>query len=146
VRRTQLVQIAEELLTNALFNAPVDPSGEHPFRDLDRRQHAELATGQSVEVSLLADDNRFGIAVADPFGSLTVERFQTSLSRGFRGGEGQIQTTGGGAGIGLYTVYRASSHVTVAVTRRHRTRILAVLDPPSKRLAPVHGLDAFWAD
>ena len=146
VRRSQLVQISDELFTNALFNAPVDDSGAHQFRALDRREHAELAPGRSVDISLWADEDRFGVAVRDPFGSLAADRVTTSLARGFRRGDDQISTTGGGAGLGLFTVYRASSHLTAAVVRGRSTQILAVLDTPSKRFAAVRGLNAFWTD
>jgi hypothetical protein len=145
VRRLQLVQIAEELVTNALFNAPVDAAGAHPFRDRHRRQATVLEAGRAVDVALWADDTRFGIAVTDPFGSLTAECFADSLSRGFRRGDDQIRTTGGGAGIGLFTVYRASSHLTIAVVPGSRTQILALVDLPNRRFAAVRGLNAFWS-
>ncbi len=143
VRCAQLVQITEELVTNALFDAPVDASGRHLFKDLDRREHVSLET-RRIELSLWADDGRFGVGVADPFGSFGKDRFTSGLARGFRRGEDQLNQTGGGAGIGLFTVYRASSHLSIAVTKGHSTRILAILDTPSKRFAAVRGLNAFW--
>ena len=146
VRRSQLVQIRDELFTNALFNAPVDEAGTHQFRNLDRREHAELAPGQAIDISLWADDDRFGVAVRDPFGSLAPDRISGGLARGFRRGDDQISSTGGGAGLGLFTVYRASSHLTASVIRGRSTQILAVLDTPSKRFAAVRGLNAFWSD
>jgi hypothetical protein len=145
VRCAQLVQITEELVTNALFDAPVDESGTHLFKDLDRRQRVTLDK-QTIELSLWADDGRFGVGVTDPFGSLSKDRFTNGLARGFRRGDDQLSPTGGGAGIGLFTVYRASSHLSISITPRRSTRILAILDTPSKRFAAVRGLNAFWTN
>ena len=143
VRRSQLIQIAEELVTNAFFDAPIDASGTHVFHHLDRRQQAELGPSRTVEVTLWADEMRFGVSVCDSFGSLTVDEFRTSLERGFRRGEDQIRSAAGGAGLGLFSVYLAASQLTTAITPGKRTHVLALVDVP-KRYAVVHGLNAFW--
>jgi len=65
-----LLVVADELVTNAFYNAPTDAHGHHVYADRPRSEPITLDAPLEVSVELRCDGTRFGIAVPDPFGSL----------------------------------------------------------------------------
>lgn len=124
----QFISVADELFTNAIFNAPVDLSGSHRYASLSRRVGVALMPGEEIEIKLCSDDRRLGISVADPFGSLTRERLLDYLAKGFRGGEEQVDNKQGGAGLGFYMLIESLSHFVVNISQGKRTEVIGLLD------------------
>ena len=92
----------DEMVTNAVYNAPVDSEGKHRFSHLPRTSRVELGESEEVIVHLAADARRLCVSVRDPFGSLKPELVLAYMTKCFGGGDDQVDEKEGGAGLGLY--------------------------------------------
>ena len=118
----------EELLTNAVYDAPVDDSGTPRFKHYTRTQAVRLDAGQEVRYRFSSDGHRLAIAVEDVFGALDLVTLKRYLARGLRGGYDQIEDKPGGAGLGLHQVFDAAGQLVVNVRPGERTEIIALFD------------------
>jgi hypothetical protein len=123
-----LCNACDELVTNALYNAPVDDRGAPRFAHLSRTQAVELTLPERVDVTLAADDKEMGIAVVDPFGSLKVPTITQYLGKCLRRGSDLVDEKEGGAGLGLFYVFEAVSHFVVNLQAGVRTEMIGLLD------------------
>jgi hypothetical protein len=137
VRRAQLgprtlaasTLIADELLSNAVFNAPVDAQGSHTHAS-DVRTNARALSSPRDRVTLrYACDARYlALEVNDQYGSLdraTILRFLTKASSRARD---KVSMTTRGAGIGLATVYGSCNHLVFNLDPGRRTQVIALID------------------
>jgi len=120
--------VADELVTNAIFNAPRDAGGQHRYAHLPRGEDVALDPGEDVEVKFCCDGRRLGIAATDPFGSLTQERLLDYLAKCFRKGEDQIDSKPGGAGLGFYYIFEGVSHLVANISMGKRTEMIGLID------------------
>ncbi len=125
--RALAATVLDEFVSNALYNAPVEPDGTRRFRDLERATPVALRGDERVSVSLASDGRRLSVSVSDPFGSLTWETLRTSLVRGLRRGTQRWEHSRGGAGIGFYCALEALSHLVVNVEPGRRTELVGIL-------------------
>lgn len=128
-RKTSLLMtVAEELTTNALYDAPVDDRLRARHANLPRSERVELAPHEEVRVTLASDGRRVGISVEDPFGSLKAETVVEYLAKCFRRGLDQIDRKQGGAGLGLFYAFNSLSHFVVNIEPRKRTEFIGLLE------------------
>lgn len=120
--------VVDELLTNAIYNAPVDDRGAERFSHLRRGEPVTLESHERIEVVLCSDGRTIGCAVSDPFGSLGPRTVVEYLGRCFRRGEDQISERSGGAGLGLFTVYEGCSQLVVNLAPGRRTEMIGLID------------------
>ncbi|HLL54789.1 MAG TPA: hypothetical protein VK447_14645 [Myxococcaceae bacterium] len=120
--------VADEFVSNAVYNAPVDEHGKSRYRDVDRCTEVVLSPGEAVDVKFSYDGYRLGISTADPFGSLTRERLLQYLAKCFRRGPDQVDNRTGGAGLGFYCIYQSVTHFAVNIAPGHRTELVGLLD------------------
>jgi hypothetical protein len=127
-------EVVHELLTNAMYAAPVDEKGKVRYAE-DRTASLELPPSERVGFSYGTDGLRLAVEVVDRFGLLCRADLVKSLRRG---ASGQIKRGGGGAGIGLSVVFRACQTLQIDVVPGKRTRVTAVLDiePRQKDAGP----------
>jgi anti-sigma regulatory factor (Ser/Thr protein kinase) len=119
--------IAEELLTNALYDAPVGPDYRRIAADRPRTKPVILPSPQEITFSFGSDGNSIAIACRDPFGSLEPEMVLGSLARCFRRDEEQISDGPGGAGLGIYLTYNLTDHLIVNIERGKATEFIGVV-------------------
>ncbi|MBK7863746.1 MAG: hypothetical protein IPJ65_35100 [Archangiaceae bacterium] len=121
--------VAEELITNALYNAPVGDDGTRRFQQLGREHPIELAPHEAIEVQLAFEPERLGIAVIDPFGSVDRGRLLTSLAACALPGNRRPRPPGrGGAGLGMSFVFDALSELVVNLAPGRCTEVIGVID------------------
>ncbi|MCC6997530.1 MAG: hypothetical protein IT370_23135 [Deltaproteobacteria bacterium] len=123
-RRVALEVAADELLMNALFDAPRDASWAPRFATQDRRQPVTLGPDEEVEITWGCDAQRFGIAVADPFGALEKRDVVRSLGLAAQG-KMAPQPGRAGAGIGLAMVHRVVGQMVFDVMPGRRCEVFA---------------------
>jgi hypothetical protein len=120
--------VADEFVSNAVYNAPVDAQGNSRYRNVDRCTEVVLEPGEAVDVKFSYDGYRLGISTADPFGSLTRERLLQYLAKCFRRGPDQVDNRTGGAGLGFYCIYQSVTHFAVNIAPGRRTELVGLLD------------------
>lgn len=138
--------VADELLANAIYDAPVDDAGRPRFARLARTEAVTLPETDAAEMQLAFEDGHLGISVSDRFGSLNADHVLARLGRCFE--IAQPEQKAGGAGLGLYIAFRSVSHLVINVSRGKRTEIIGLLDARSGYRAfstSVKSLDVFLA-
>jgi signal transduction histidine kinase len=128
-RKTSLLMtVAEELTTNALYDAPVDDRQRARHASLPRSERVDLAAHENVHITLASDGRRVGISVEDPFGSLKAETVVEYLAKCFRRGTDQIDRKQGGAGLGLFYAFNSLSHFVVNIEPKQRTEFIGLIE------------------
>jgi hypothetical protein len=118
-------EVAHELIMNAIYDAPVDATGQPRFA-ADRKAEIRLADHERPSIRLAADGGRVVFQVCDPFGRLERRRVLDSLSRALATGE--LDRSGGGAGLGLAQCHHASSALFFDIAPGQHTEVTAVFD------------------
>lgn len=120
--------VADELLTNALYNAPTGPDGRQRFATLERSTPIELDEAEAVFAEFGFDGRRLAVGVADTFGSLPAETALAYLHRCLARAEMHDPSTSGGAGLGLYQVFRSVHHLIIGIARGQRTETIGLIE------------------
>ncbi|CAN5125504.1 hypothetical protein BH11MYX1_BH11MYX1_26820 [soil metagenome] len=124
--------VTDELISNAVHNAPCDAAGHHYRSEVARDTALELDAPHQVRLRWGCDARYFAIEVTDQFGSLDRATILRSLARH------DVRESGGGAGMGLALSYRSCDHLVFNLAPGKRTQIIALIDvryPPSERIS-----------
>lgn len=124
--------VTEELLMNAIYDAPHDANGKPMFNHLDRTSLVELAPDQQSELRYACDGMLAAVSVTDPFGGFRVKILLNYLERNYAS-QGSVQEQGkGGAGRGLHQIIENSDLVVFNVHRNLRTEVIALFNLDAK--------------
>lgn len=104
--------VAEELLMNAIYDAPTDSRGQAIYNHLSRREEVVLETHHQSSLRYSSDGMFLAIAVSDPFGALTKNAILNYLESCYQGQENSEHQGKGGAGKGLHQIV-ANSDLTI---------------------------------
>ena len=114
--------VADELISNAVHNAPVDANGVHHRADLPRDRELELDGPHQVRLRWGCDARYLAIEVRDHFGSLSRDTILSAL------GKRDVRESGGGAGMGIALAYRSCDHLVFNLAPGTCTEIIALID------------------
>ncbi len=111
---TTILDASEELVMNALYDAPYEAG--YFERPIDRDEDVSLPDYLACEISYGIEEGSAFVCLRDPFGSLTRFRLLEVLHRcNAIGGSVDIDPSRGGAGLGLWRVIGSASTVAVHV-------------------------------
>ena len=120
--------VAEELLMNAIYDAPKGPDGKSKYNHIARTQHFELPPLERSRFRFGCDGILVGISVRDPFGGLkpsTVLRYIESCLSG-QAGTLQNAERKAGAGMGLFQLISSADLVVFNVDQNRSTEVVAL--------------------
>jgi len=123
--------VTDELLSNAVHNAPVDASGRRYRAELARDGELELDARHQIELRWGCDGRYLAIEVTDPFGSLDRDTILRALV------QNDVKNSGSGAGMGIALTYRSCDHLVFNLAPGKRTEVIALIDvrfPHSERV------------
>jgi DNA-binding response OmpR family regulator len=123
--------VADELMSNAVHNAPIDARGDHFRKELTRDTDFELDARHQVKMRWGCDARYLAIEVNDQFGSLDRDTILRALAKN------DVRESGGGAGMGIALSYRSCDHLVFNLSPGKRTEIIALIDtryPVSERV------------
>lgn len=143
----QVSDVAEELLTNALYDAPVD-SGFYPGA-VSRTQPVELQPQHACEISYGVEASGLFVRVRDPFGAFMRPRLIDVLNRcNVDDGGVTLDESRGGAGLGLWRVFSAASSLAITVIPGRLTDMLVRIETHKGRLAKqsIHAVHLFFPE
>lgn len=129
--RTAIGAVCEELLMNALYDAPVDADGRPMFADVDPHDRKETRSPRPVSIRYAATDQLFAIAVRDRFGRLAKNTILSYIEKCIHS-PSQIDRKTYGAGLGLYLVANAAASYTVNVAYGIATEVVCTFDRGAK--------------
>ena len=125
--------VTEELLMNAIYDAPVDENGKSRFNHLSRQNDVELLPRESARVRYACDGTFAAVSVADPFGGLQMGTLIKYLESCYQGQAGTLQEGKGGAGRGLHQIVENSDLVIFNVKKKVRTEVIALFNLEGQR-------------
>jgi hypothetical protein len=132
-RTVQLLHdVAEELLTNAFYDAPVAAGAAK--RAIPRTEDVVLPDDCGCDMVYGLSGEFAVVRVRDPFGALARARIVDVLTRCARGGMNvEVDETMGGAGLGMWKIFSLTSFVAISVVDSHHTDVLVGI---GKRMVP----------
>lgn len=113
--------IADELLANAIYAAPIDDGGVRPRQGEPRDKFRGLTGRDAVSLRWATDGRYFGIEVRDGYGSIQLPPIPTRLST-------SAKPTSSEAGMGLPLVYACCNQLVIGVAPGESTEVIALLD------------------
>lgn len=134
VKAESLIQdvrgIADELFTNAIYNAPFAGSDSHPSMAKDRTDMSiEMPSGFEGQLFAGIRENQIVIGCHDPFGTLRVKSLLKRILLCYQQGvaDTMVMEGKGGAGIGSYMVYNSSASYYVGIVKNQATVVCCSL-------------------
>ena len=116
--------VADELLMNAMFNAPRDESGKPKYVDHDR-SWLELEPDETVSLKYCCDGRYIALSISDQFGSLDRDVMLKYLNRCLAAPV-EIEEREAGAGLGLYIVFNSITQLAFNIHADHATEVIAL--------------------
>jgi hypothetical protein len=129
--RDAIAAVCEELLMNALYDAPVDDAGNKLFEKLQPRLRTKGPSPKPVSLRYAATPTQFAIAVRDRFGTLTKDTLLHYLDKCLSQSD-QIDRKTYGAGLGLYVVANAAVGYVVNIAPGVATEVVCTFDRGAK--------------
>jgi hypothetical protein len=125
----QISDVTEEMLTNALYDAPAEREGV----PADRMNRMVLERDQACVVTYGEHHGMFFVRVRDQYGSLRRARLFDVLRRCVHKGEVDIDSTRGGAGLGMMRIFEAASLLILHVREHVSTEFLVGFEMKRRR-------------
>jgi hypothetical protein len=120
---TLISNAVDEILMNAMFDAPIDTLGKTTLAQTPRSTVIALEGQSAVEMNVGFDGVYVAISAVDHFGSLDKAKLLKHISRLYSDEEYKIKTAVAGAGIGLATVFRSGGSCDCVSENRVRTEV-----------------------
>jgi hypothetical protein len=131
--RAPIEQCIDEMVMNALYDAPVDAEGNPLFAGIPTRARIKMRTEQSVVVRYACDGKQLAVSVRDAFGTLERSTVLGHLHKCLHAAQ-PIERKAGGAGLGLYLMVNASTAVSFHVLPGVATQALCRFDLEAPKL------------
>ncbi|MDD5675534.1 MAG: ATP-binding protein, partial [Chitinivibrionales bacterium] len=124
--------LLEELITNAVYHAPVDGNGQEKYSKLSA---VTLEEREAVKITLGNDAEKYGVAVLDTSGKLTKEQVLFWLDRHIHG-EGIMDEHG--RGLHMSRMYADRLIINIKKDAATEVIVLNYLDEKYKGYKPLY--------
>ncbi|MEJ7597862.1 MAG: PEGA domain-containing protein [Kofleriaceae bacterium] len=131
--RAPIEQCLDEMVMNALYDAPIGPTGQPVFAGVPARIRINQRTDHAVTVQYACDGTRFAISVRDDFGALQRATVLHFLHKSLISEVG-VDRRAAGAGLGLYLMVSSATRVGFHVVPGVVTIATCVFDLAAPRL------------
>lgn len=126
-KKRRIEVATEELMLNAIFDAPRGADGRPRHAERDRRAPVALAPDEVVRVRYGCDGRNFVVSVADGFGALDRGCVVRSLSKLLDPQNTRATPGVSGAGLGLMLTYGAANQLVAHARPGRFTEVTAVM-------------------
>jgi hypothetical protein len=122
--------VADELLMNALYDAPAVRYGVRPRIGTKARGSVGPLGGERAKLRYACDGRHFALSVQDNYGELkkNVLLDHVARARAERGNPKVATEAGGGAGLGLYFVLASVTRFIANIEPGVRTEVICMFD------------------
>ncbi len=120
---TVIANAVDELLMNAIYDAPVDSMGRQLYSVTSRNAGIELAGQAAVELHVAYDGEYVVLTAVDLFGSLDKTALLNAISKIYIAAEYKVRTSVAGAGLGLATVFHSGGSFHFSSEKGSRTEV-----------------------
>lgn len=135
--RDRINCVLEEMLMNAIYDAPIDQDGKSLYNHLPRTVEFNLKPEEQGLVRFATDGMLIAVSVQDPFGSLKGSTILRYLEANYAGAANDINSAEGkgGAGRGLHQIVENSDLVVFNVDPGKKTEAIALFNVEVKEKA-----------
>lgn len=130
----------EEMLMNAIYDAPVDTQGKSLFNHISRKEDIALDTHQQSKLTYACDGVVLAVGVVDPFGALTKDILINYLNSCYSGQAGSLNAGKGGAGRGLHQIIENADLTIFNIKKGVRTEVICLFNVDGQKR---HGQPSF---
>lgn len=120
---TVIANAVDELLLNAIYDAPTDDLGKPILNRTPRSTVMELQGKSQVEMQIGFDGVYVGVTAIDMYGSLEKDKLLAYIAKVYEKEEYKPKTSVAGAGLGLATVFRSGGSFLFVSESRVRTEV-----------------------
>lgn len=135
--RDRMKTVLEELLMNAIYDAPADKEGKALYNHLPRTVELSLKPGEQGVLRFATDGMIVAVSVQDPFGSLKGSTILRYLEHNYAGSAADLNPAEnkGGAGRGLHQIVENADLVVFNVDPGRKTEVIALFNVEVKERA-----------
>lgn len=135
--RDRIQTVLEEMLMNAIYDAPIDKDGNSIYNHLSRTVDLVLKPEEQGMVRYATDGMLIAVSVQDPFGSLKASTLLKYLEANYGGTASEMNSKEGkgGAGRGLHQIVENSDLVVFNVDPGKKTEAIALFNVEVKEKA-----------
>ncbi len=120
--------VAEELLMNIIYDAPVDEQGNALYNHLPRTVPVTLQKKHYGSFRFACDGMIAAVSVQDPFGALKRETILQYLDSCYSGLAGELNHKKGGGGRGIYQIIEIADLVVFNINPNTMTEVIALFN------------------
>jgi len=106
---SSIANAVDEILMNAIFDAPVDAVGKQEKAAVPRTEDFVLDGRSLVELEIGFDGQTVGISAVDHFGSIDKSKILRHMSKVYSVENYKVKSSSAGAGIGLSSVFQGGA-------------------------------------
>jgi hypothetical protein len=117
-----LANVLDELLMNALFDAPADEFGRQLYTLTSRDENRKLTEREVVKTKIGFDGYYVGFSIKDQFGTLDRTRLLNHVSLNYRERDYNLRQGGAGAGLGLATILHTGGSLSYHCEEGRKTQ------------------------
>jgi anti-anti-sigma regulatory factor/anti-sigma regulatory factor (Ser/Thr protein kinase) len=133
-----LAELAEEMIMNAIFHAPIDENGQPRYAHLSRETEVVLPAGEEPVLSWLIGKRYIAVSIRDPFGSLSPQEIFNRISG--KDCIANLNETMEGAGVGLRIMSRSAQHLVFTICPGNWCEVLALVSQKPLSTSGDHSL------
>lgn len=127
----KIESVTDELLMNALYDAPAIRDGVSRKTRIDKSTDGEIPLDEAALLRYASDGKYFAVSVQDNYGELHKEAILDHLTRA-RAEKGRPKEANqggtGGAGLGLYMILSSVTRFIANIEPRQRTEVICLFD------------------
>ncbi len=126
----KIESVTDELLMNALYDAPAIRTGVSRQSRIDKSTESELPTEEAALLRYSCDGRYFAVSVQDNYGELHKEAILDHLTRARqeKGRPKPPDSDNGGAGLGLYFILSSVTRFIANIDPGQRTEVICLFD------------------
>lgn len=132
--RDRIKSVAEEMLMNAIYDAPLGPDGKPLYNHLPRTEDVSLKTDEQGLFRFATDGMLIAISVQDPFGGLKGPTLLHYLEKNYAGQAADVHgsESKGGGGRGLHHIVESSDLVVFNIEPGEKTEVISLFNVEAK--------------
>jgi CRP-like cAMP-binding protein/CheY-like chemotaxis protein len=125
--------VSEELLMNAIYDAPTDKNGKSLYNHLTRSEKVVLSQEHEGRYRYGTDGVLLAVSVVDPFGALSKDVIMKYLESCYAGKAGELNEQKGGAGRGLHMIIESADLTIFNIKKGSRTEVISLFNLDKSR-------------